>query len=543
MKKMLKMLLAMLALSMVLAGCGSAPSGDGGSETGGGTAANEPQYGGTYIMASVGEPLSFNPNLKADDYALPGIYNMFNRLIKSTLDNSIQPDLAYKWEFSEDQKQLTFFLREGVKWHDGEDFNSEDVVWTFEKILAGDAYQSGTLANVESVVANGDYEVTFNLKGPDASILSVLSWLGVWIMPEHIYNDGTDWQQHPANMNPIGTGPFKFVKYEAGSSITMEAFEDYWDGRPYIDTLIVSIIPDAQTMFQAYLNGEIDDIQGNTPKTNIADFVGDPNYNTYDHVGSSRTYLSFAMNDPETPVSDLRIRQAINMAIDRQGVVDKAEKGFGSAAEYYVAAIFPDYEDDNYKIPARDVEAAKALIEDAGYTLNEEGFYFDLLFTIFDSGSFKDVAYVIQDNLKEIGINVELEVLEMGTWMQRVITDYDFEMSMCSGGQGPDISAVRNRCHSKGSLNLSRYNNPELDAALDNGVAVSGVDARKPFYSEAQRILSEDLPMVIVDDYQITYPVKGYIHNHPYEYEQASQFSSQMMHKVWIDQDAQANFQ
>lgn len=539
MKKMLKMLLAMLALCMALTGCsGSNDSDNQGGSTGNNSGSEvESQYGGTYIMRGSGEPLSFNPNWKTDDMQLPATYNIFNRLVKSTLDNSIQPDLAYDWEFSEDGKQLTFYLRENVKWHDGEDFNSDDVVWTFNKILAGDAYQSGTLSNVESVEAVDDYTVTFNLKTPDASIMSVLSWLGVWIMPEHIYNTDVDWSENEANWHPIGTGPFKFVEYQTGVSIKLEAFDDYWGGRPYLDTLIISIIPDAETAYQAYLNGEIDDIQGGTPKASLQDLIDSPDYNTYNHVGTSRTYLSF--NLEEGPMADIRVRQAVNLAIDRVAVVERAEKGFGAVSEYYISPVFNWAVNDDYKIPEKDAAKAEELLQEAGYTKNADGYYFSCDYVIFESGSFHDTAIIIQENLKSIGIDCKLEVLEIGAWMTKCIDDYDFDIAMCSGGQGPDISAIRNRVHSDGSLNISRYSNPALDEALNLGITVSSEADRKPYYDEVQRILSEDLPMVIVDDYQIAYPVKSYIHNHPYEYEQASQYNSYMMEKVWIEVDKQ----
>lgn len=534
MKKICKALLILLSLTLLLSGCSSTEPAD--NSKGNTAETGEPQYGGTYIMVSNGEPSSFNPNWKTDDMQLPATYNIFNRLVKITLDNTIVPDLATSWEFSEDGTELTFQLRDDVRWHDGEDFNSEDVVWTFEKILT-DGYQSASLSNVESVTANGDYEVVFHLKTPDASILSVLSWLGVWIMPEHLYNDGTDWTQNPHNMNPVGTGPFKFVSYDTGSSITLEANEDYFDGRPYIDTLIITIIPDAQTAYQSYINGEIDDIQSRTPAASLQDLINDTaNYRTYDHVGTSRTYLSFAMNDPECPFSDVRVRQAVNLALDRTGIVEKADKGFGAPSEYYISPVFDWALSEEYKIPQRDLEEAQRLIEEAGYTKGADGYYFECELTTFDSGSFKDTATVIQDNLREIGINVRLNILEIGAWMTKVIDNYDFDIAMCSGGQGPDISAIRNRVHTTGSLNLSRYSNPELDAAIDTGITFFDEEERKPYYVEVQRIISEDLPIVPISDYQTTYPVKSYIHGHPFEYENSGSYNSYEMAKVWIEQ-------
>ena len=120
--------------------------------------------------------------------------------------------------------------------------------------------------------------------------------------------------------------------------------------------------------------------------------------------------------------------------------------------------------------------------------------------------------------------------------MTKVIDNYDFDIAMCSGGQGPDISAIRNRVHTTGSLNLSRYSNPELDAAIDTGITFFDEEERKPYYVEVQRIISEDLPIVPISDYQTTYPVKSYIHGHPFEYENSGSYNSYEMAKVWIEQ-------
>ena len=138
----------------------------------------------------------------------------------------------------------------------------------------------------------------------------------------------------------------------------------------------------------------------------------------------------------------MRVRQAVDLAVDRQAVLDKAAKGFGAVSEYYISPMYPWALNEDAKIPSRDVEAARKLIEDAGYTADANGIYFSCELTTFDSGDFKDSAIVIQDSLKQVGIDVKLNVLEMGAWMTKVIDDYNFDIALCSGGQGPDVSAT-----------------------------------------------------------------------------------------------------
>ena len=157
-------------------------------------------------MVTTQDPQSCNPDFKSDDGAWPINQNIFNRLVKLGNNTKINLDLAESYEFSEDGMQLTFHLHDGVKWHDGEPFTSNDVVWTFTKVLE-EGYQSNTLNMIDSVTADGDYKAVFHLKQPDASVVSVLSWLGTWIMPAHLY-EGTDWTQNEHNMHQIGTGQF-----------------------------------------------------------------------------------------------------------------------------------------------------------------------------------------------------------------------------------------------------------------------------------------------------------------------------------------------
>ena len=200
-----------------------------------------------------------------------------------------------------------------------------------------------------------------------------------------------------------------------------------------------------------------------------------------------------------------------------------------------MSPVFAWAMNDEVTIPARDVEAARKLIEDAGYTADANGIYFSCELTTFDSGDFKDSAIVIQDSLKQVGIDVKLNVLEMGAWMTKVIDDYNFDIALCSGGQGPDVSAIRNRVHSEGSLNLTKYNNPALDEALNEGVKVFSEEERAPYYKEAQQIMHDDVPIVILKDFTAVYPVKSYIHNSPFEPEMASLYGTYEMAKVWMD--------
>ena len=178
------------------------------------TALDKPVSGGTYIVRGAGDPYSFNPNLKVDDWGVVTYQNIFNRLVKQTVSNAVVGDLAKSWEFSDDGLTLTFHLHEGVKWHDGEPFSSEDVKWTFDKIRT-EGYQSNSFKQLSEITCLDENTVVFHLSEPNSGIVATIGWLGTFIMPKHIYDTPDyDWSTNPANFQPVGTGPFKFVSYE-----------------------------------------------------------------------------------------------------------------------------------------------------------------------------------------------------------------------------------------------------------------------------------------------------------------------------------------
>ena len=163
-------------------------------------------------------------------------------------------------------------------------------------------------------------------------------------------------------------------------------------------------------------------------------------------------------------------------------------------------------------------------------------FYFSVTLDLFDSGDFKDTATVLQQYLKEIGIDVKLNVTEMGTWQQKVQVDSDYQMAMLSGSQGPDASAISMRVHSQGAFNLAHCKNAELDALLDEGAVTTDEAARAEIYKKAQVILAEELPIVPVKEATFTVAVRNKIHGHPYSEEAIHSVASNEFSLVWIEE-------
>ena len=505
MKKLLKAVTIALAVLLTLTACSNGGNSDTDKQD---TPTNTQD---TLIAVLTGDPTSFHPDFKSDDNAWPVNQNIFNRLVKLNAYDQTIPDLAETWEWNEDSTQVTFHLHEGVKWHDGEPFTSADVKWTYDTLIAEKWNKSDSFASVESIECPDDNTVVMNLKYPDVSLIAKLSWYGTFIMPKHLY-EGTDTATNEYNMKPVGTGPFKFVEFEKGVRVTLERNEDYWGGKAKLAKVIYSIIPDATTALQAFKTGEVD-YYTSIPTQNANDFDNDPNYEIFPVVGMNRSYI--AANVSNDKFKDARVRQAIAYGIDRQMIWDRCAGGTGAVASTFIAPN-TGFADEQYKMPERDVAKAQQLLEEAGFKKDANGIYFSTEMKFFESGYFKDAATIIQSNLKEVGIDVKLTMMEYAAWGDTVKLNHDYELTMSAGYQGPDVSGVSGRVGTGTSMNFMEYSNLELDALLEKGVQVSDETERKAVYSEVQRIMSEEMPIILFMDNGAKVPVKKILKGTPY---------------------------
>lgn len=543
----LSALLIVLALLLAMAGCSPAQSGQdtpgeenqnadpqaeapGGEDEGG---EGEPKYGGTFVLNLSGDPKSFNPDGVSDDYNFHISQNLFSRLVHMNINQEILPDLATDWEYTNDGKTVTFHLQENAKWHDGEPVTSADVKWTYDTIISEKGHASSGLTDVISIEAPDEHTVVFNLENPSAMFISTLSWYGTYILPKHLY-EGTDWLTNPVNMQPIGSGPFKFVSYEPGSSITFEAFEDYFRGRPYLDKLIYTIIPDTNTAYQAFLNGELDNLAGGFPAGAVDKLDGDPNYKMlYNDTSAGRDYLTFNFQDENFGKKE--VREAVALAVNKEQIVEVALKGLGIPSYYYVPVAYTNYLNDDARMPERDVEKARQLLESAGYTADENGFYFSCTLDIFTSGSSPDIATILVENLKEAGINVSINSMEYAAWVDKVKDGQNFEFTLLGGQQSPDISAVSQRVGTGGSMNFTYYSNPQVDELFAQGSMETDQQARYDIYKEIQVYLAEDIPYVPLSDYKSKIAIPAYVMGHPWTEPSNIYYSSACWAGTWLD--------
>ena len=448
--------------------------------------------GGTAILTISGEPQSFNPDFQGDDNLWPVACNIYNSLF--SLDNSFNviPELATGYEIAGDGRSITIALSPLATWHDGEPVTSADVKYTLEQIVATpSATSSSLLSAIESVDTPDDQTAVLQLSRPSASVIGFLSWYGVFILPAHIY-DGTDWATNPANQAPIGSGPFKFVSYQPGATVELEANAAYFGEGPFLERLIYQIIPDPNTQAQSLLNGEIDFVDG-VPNAQVPTFEANPDFKIAGKVYPSPFYIGFNFKNPQLDSVD--VRRAIGMAIDRDQIVATALSGYGTPENRFYPSVIEWASNPDAVAPAFDVDAANALLDKAGFAKEGDSRFSVRLLYFSGWQEAADTATVLKEQLAAIGVAVELVLLEYAAWEEQM-TKGDFDLSLQGGFQGPDPANLALRWGTGNTLNRWSYSNPRFDDLLVQGDSALTQDERAPFYFQAQQALAEDVPSI-----------------------------------------------
>jgi peptide/nickel transport system substrate-binding protein len=501
---------AVLALlACALAGCGN--EADGVVDKIVPRAAATPAYGDTFIDSLIGNISSLIPNITSDSASHDVGDLIYNGLV--TYDRDLNPvgDLAESWTFSPDCLDLTFKLRKNVRWHDGAAFTAEDVVFTYEAVVnpkTPSPYKSDFNA-VESVQALDPYTVRVRYKQPYAKAL--VSW-GTSMLPRHLlerYVSQGKIREAPQNWTaPVGTGPYRFKQLKAGDKIVLVANPDYYKGRPSISRVVYRIIPSQATIFLELKAKAIDAAaltalqykrQTDYPAFKRA-------YHKYRYAGNGYTYFGFNLKDPR--FSDKRVRQAFAYAIDRRELIDGVILGLGREATGPYKPGSWVYDDQVRRYP-HDMAKARALLAEAGWKdKNAEGllvkggvpFTFQLL-TNQGNDERKKVAEIVQATLRELGVGVEIRVLEWAALLKEHIKKRNFEAIVLGWGIGidPDQYVVwHSSQQGPDELNHIGYANPEVDALLEKGRSSCVQQERVQYYHRLQEIFAEEQPVVFL---------------------------------------------
>jgi len=428
---------------------------------------------------------------------------IFLSLLTYDADLKPLPSLAKSWTISPDGKTYTFNLEPNVKWHDGKPLTSDDVLYTVMEFLPiTHSRAKAIFGRCESITAPDAHTVVFTLAEPFGPFIGAFDISNLPVMPKHIYA-GTDVTKNPANLNPIGSGPFKLKEWVRGSHIHLVRNEDYFKpGLPYLDAIIYRVVPDGASRALALENGtvqltqwtdlELFDAQKLSKKSNLA--VTTKGYEYFAPI------MWLEINNRAAPFSDKRFRQAVLHAIDRNFIKDKILYGFGKVATGPVNSRTKFYE-PNVRKYEFSIAKANALLDEMGLKPDARGVRVTARLPVSPYGEMvqRSCEYIRQ-SLAKIGVAVVLESTDPGSYAQRISNwDYELNLSWLYQFGDPALGVTRNYVTSNIRkilfTNTVGYSNPEVDRLAEAAAVVVDDAKRGALYSEMQKLLVEDVPI------------------------------------------------
>ncbi|HPD22483.1 MAG: peptide-binding protein [Desulfomonilia bacterium] len=466
-----------------------------------------PVPGDVLVSSSIGDASNLIPMLASDGASHEVANFIYNGLVKYDKNYTIVPDLAERWDIEDGGKMLRFHLRKDVYWHDGEKFDAHDVMFTYKVMI--DPNTPTAYAEKYKLVKDAriidDYTIEFTYEKPLAPAL--ISWGALQMLPEHLLK-GKDISTSELTRRPVGTGPFKFKTWETGSRIVLERNERYFDGPPSLLAVLLRVIPDQNTQFMELRAGNID-IMGLTPlqylrQTDNADFKS--RYTKYKYLADGYTFLGFNLTRP--PFDDVRVRQAIAHAIDKEEIIKGVLMGLGEVATGPYKPGTRWYNPDVRRY-AYDPQKALAVLKEAGYEDTDGDGVVDkdgrpLSFTIVTNQGNplrEKTAQIIQERLKTVGIQASIRVIEWTVFLKEYVDRGNFDAVILGWNilQDPDIHNVWHSDNArKGGLNFVMYRNAEVDELLVRGRHTFDEQERKRCYHRIQEILAEEQPYVFL---------------------------------------------
>jgi len=501
-------LLALLCAAA--AGCGR-PA-EGGADEGQTRAEDDkPARGDSLIEASIGDVSGFIPNITSDSASHEVASLVYSGLLRRDRHLNIVGDLAESWEFSRNCLALTFHLRKNATWQDGKPLTADDVLFTYEAMIdpkTPTAYKEDFLA-VKSAEVLDPHTIRFLYGKAYAQALD--SW-EMWILPKHLlapYVREGRLREAPQNRFPVGSGPYRFSEWRSGEKIVLTANADYYAGRPYISRVVYRIIPSQATIFLELKAQGVD----YAPKLTAIQFKRQTDYpafrkayDKYRYAGNAYTYFGFNLRDPR--FADRRVRQAFAYAIDKHELIEGVLLGLGQEATGPYKPGTWAYNPNVRRYP-HDPARARALLAEAGWKdtdgdglLDKDGkpFTFEIL-TNQGNDERKKVAELIQSSLKEIGVGVEIRVIEWASFLKEYIKKRRFDAIVLGWGIGIDPDQYEVWHSSKmgpDELNHISYANPEVDRLLEKGRSFCDKKDRLPYYRRFQEVLAEDQPVIFL---------------------------------------------
>ncbi len=442
----------------------------------------EPVRGGKLVYAIPGTPDTLDPQMTTGTLTFQHVKSAYDTLVEPDEQGKIVPALAESWEFSPETLTLTFHLRKGVVFHNGDSLTAADVKATFDRMLAPDSASpyKPAFSAVKEIRVVDDATVEFALTEIFSPLIGTLASGWSAILPKRAIEEGHDFSTHP-----LGTGPFVFQEWVRDDHLSYLRFDSYWmEGKPYVDELELKVVIEPVTQLMGLETGEFDGILFVEPHT-VPQIESNPDTKLFTHP--TGLALVVTMNHARAPFDNLLVRQAISHAIDRQALLDIAYFG-GEKIEAFLDAGNPYYLKQDEKYPYNPAKA-KELLAEAGYP---NGFEFTLTLPQ-NYTPHVNAGNMAQNMLKEVGIQANIKLVDWGTWISQVYRDKEYDMTIIghTGQLDP-----HNRLASE--LDYTNYKNPQMTELIKKAATVYLPQERKALYDEVQRMLANDAVMVFI---------------------------------------------
>ncbi len=510
--------------------------------------AERAEYGGTVIYAKAGPPITLDPALTIESESSIVLGSIFDGLVEQRAGKiAIDPALAYRWEISDDGTQYTFYLRPDVMFHDGTPCNAQAVVFSFQRQadkthpyhLPGADFGSWNNFGMDDlwggIEALNDTVVRIKLHHSDATFMTILSNQNFAIVsPTAMAKYGADFARHP-----VGTGAFRFVDWSEDNTVRLVANEKYYQGRPFIDSLIFVVVPDASERWQMLKNGDITMMQ-HPAISDMPEIEKTPDIKFARQPGLNVSYLSMNMKKP--PFKDKRVREAIVLAIDRESLVKEVFGSAGRAAKNPMPPVLLGYNDEIR--PTRyDPDRARRLLAEAGYPNGFKTTLWTMPITRDYMPDPNKASQIIQRQLKAVGIEVEIKTFPWAEYIEKV---YKGEHDLVILGWTADIPDPDNFFSpfwiptpnvASNSSNISGYTSPEMTRLINEGKTTVDPLERSKIYKQACALFNEDLPWFVIAHSVITIPMSDRVMNF-----QLHSTSVRKFNKLWLrNKDADKN--
>lgn len=419
------------------------------------------------------EPPNLDPTAGAAEAIDSVVYlNVFEGLTRFTSDGSVVPDLAEGWDVSDDGLVYTFRLHDGVTFHDGSAFDAEDVKFSLDRARAADSTnaQKALFAQIADVAVVDPLTVRVTLSQPNGALPFNLAWGdAVIVAPETAGGNAT---------NPVGTGPFRFGQWVQGDRVELVRNDAYWGEEPALAKATFRFISDPAAAYSAMLAGDVDVFTGYPAPENLAQFQADPNFQVL--VGSTEGETILAMNNAKPPFDDIRVREAVAHAIDRQAIIDGAMFGYGTPIGTHFAPHNPAYVDLTAQ-SAYDPDRARALLAEAGLP---DGFTTTLKLP--PPAYARRGGEIIASQLRAVGIDAQIANVEWAQWIEDVFTNKNYDLTIVSHTEPMDIGIYANPDY------YFQYDSPEFQTIIADLTKATDEGERTSLMQAAQRRIADD---------------------------------------------------